>query len=283
MFCPICYSSRFKLDGRLNNGKQRYKCKECRKKFCETTGSFFHRNRIPREVLIIALSFHLFIPARIVQIFLFILFRCKISNDTICSWSRKFLEQMPEIKRAAKDGKLKIRHTDEKFIKIRNELAYWVNTTDHPGRQLTSSILQFKDKASINEHMKKHKLIEKEIDIHVTDKNPSYIKTANKFGRKCKHHTAGLKEKLLSDKNLHVYLSNLPVERLHSKIESYINLKVRGSFTNIESANRWRKAFAFADYLLETFALQGSLGTYPATDNWKNTIGDLLFLPKRIL
>lgn len=283
MFCPICCSSRFKLDGKLRNGKQRYKCKECRKKFCETTKTFFHRNRILKEILKVVILSHLFIPAKIVQILAFFLFGCRISTHTICFWSRKFLDEMPEIKREAKDGKLKIRHTDEKFIKIGERIAYWVNTVDHQGRPLTSSIHQFKDKASIEEHMRKHKQIEKEIDIHVTDDNPSYIKTANKFGRKCKHHTAGLKEKLLSDKEVFIYLSNLPVERLHSKIESYINLKVRGSFTNIESADRLRKAFMFTDYLLEAFALQGSLGTYPTTENWKNTIGELLFLPTKAL
>ncbi|MBI2671111.1 IS1/IS6 family transposase, partial [Candidatus Woesearchaeota archaeon] len=277
MSCPICYSGRYKLDGKLSNRKQRYKCKECGKRFCETTSEFFHRNRIPKEVLSVAILFHLFIPARIVQLFLFFFFRCTISKETICFWSSKFLEQMPEIKREIKDGKLKIRHTDEKFIKIGKELAYWVNTVDHQGRLLTSSILESKDKSSIKEHMGKHKQSEKNMDIHVTDKNPSYIKTANKFGRKCIHHTAGLKEKLLSTKNLFLFLSNLPVERLHSKIDAYINLKVRGSFTNIESAERLRKAFTLTDYLLETFALHGSLGTYPTTDNWKNPTGEFLF------
>jgi len=190
---------------------------------------------------------------------------------------------MPEIKRETKDGKLRVRHTDEKFIKIGKGTAYWVNTTDSLGRLLTSSILEFKDKASIKEHMRKHKQIEKHIGVHVTDKNPSYNKTANKFGRNCIHHTAGLKEKLLSTKNLFIYLSNLPVERLHSKIDAYINLKVRGSFTNIESADRWGKAFMFTDYLLEAFALQRSFGTYPTTDNWKNPTGEFLFLQKKIL
>ncbi|MBI4154694.1 IS1/IS6 family transposase, partial [Candidatus Woesearchaeota archaeon] len=250
MSCPICYSGRYKLDGKLSNRKQRYKCKECGKRFCETTSEFFHRNRIPKEVLSVAILFHLFIPARIVQLFLFFFFRCTISKETICFWSSKFLEQMTEIKREIKDGKLKIRHTDEKFIKIGKELAYWVNTVDPQGRLLTSSILGSKDRASIKEHMRKHKLIEKSIDVHVTDKNQSYTKTANKFGKNCVHHTAGLKERLLSTKGLFVYLSNLPVERLHSKIDAYINLKVRGSFTNIESADRWRKAFTFTDYLL---------------------------------
>jgi len=60
---------------------------------------------------------------------------------------------------------------------------------------------------------------------------------------------------------------------LHSKIDAYINLKVRGSFTNIESAERCRKAFMFTDHLLETFALQRSFGTYPTTDNWNNKRG----------
>lgn len=282
MLCIYCKSPA-KHNGRIRREKQRYKCSGCKKSFCETTLNFFHRSRIPKEILGVALFFHLFTTAKIVRLFIFFLFRCKISKETICFWSAKFLEQMPEIRRKAKDGKLKIRHTDEKFIKIRKELAYWINTTDHPGRQLTSSILQFKDEPSMDEHMKKHKQFEKDIDVHVTDKNPVYIKTIKIFGRKCKHHTAGLKEKLLSDKDLFIFLSNLPVERLHSKIESYINLKVRGSFTNIESADRLRKAFAFTDYLLETFALQGSLGTNPITDNWKNTLGEFLFLPKKIL
>jgi len=57
-------------------------------------------------VLVVAIFFHSFIPAKIVQIFVYFLFRCKMSGDTICFWSRKFLEQMPEIRREIKDGKL---------------------------------------------------------------------------------------------------------------------------------------------------------------------------------
>ena len=270
MSCPVCYSNRLKLDGKLENGKQRYKCKECGKKFCETTGEFFHKNRIPIQVLFVAVFFHLFIPASIVQIFIYFLFRCRISRDTICFWSRKFLEQMPEIKPIIEKCKWIIRHTDEKEIKIRGKKAYWINTVNPKGKPITSSIIQSKDLVSCKEHMKKHKQTEKEIDIHVTDGNLSYIQAVKIFGRKCKHHIAGLKEKLLSDKKFFLYLSNLPVERLHSKIDAYINLKVRGSFTNIESANRLRKAFMFTNYLRDNFGLQGSFGTYPITDIWKN-------------
>ena len=282
MICPKCKSNNFKRNGWLSGAKQRYKCRDCGKRFCETTGELLHRHRIPSQIIRVSVFFHLFIPARTVQIFVRFLFGCRISKDTICSWTKKFLKQMPEIKPMINEYQdIKIRHTDEKQIKIHGKKAWWWNTTDHQGNGLTSSVSLDRSLVSAKNHMKKHKHAESKIDIMVTDKLQSYIKSMRLFGRKCRHVKRGLAEMPVQYGGKMLYLSNLPVERLHSKIDYYINAKFRGSFTNIESADRWRKAFTFADCLQKSFALHKSFGTYPMPANWSTSNEGIAVPPTR--
>lgn len=269
MICPKCKSNNFKRNGWLNGAKQRFKCNDCGKRFCETTSTLWHRHRLPAQIIRVSVFFHLFIPARTVQVFIQFLFGCHISKDTVCSWTKKFLKQMPEIKPMIKeDYGIKIRHTDEKQFKIRGEKAWWWNTTDHQGNGLTSSVSFDRSLVSAKNHIKKHKLVESKIDIMVTDKLQSYIKSIHLFGRKCNHVKRGLAEMPIQCNGRLLYLSNLQVERLHSKIDHYINTKFRGSFTNIKSADMWRKAFMFTDCLQRSFALHKSFETYPMPANW---------------
>src|SRR3989338_8775900 len=93
MICVHCSGTHIVFNGRYKDGKQRYKCCDCKKQFCETTGSFFFKHRTPLQILAVALFFHLFVPARIVRIFLYFLFRCSLSEASVCFWSRKFLDQ----------------------------------------------------------------------------------------------------------------------------------------------------------------------------------------------
>lgn len=43
--CPHCVSKQFVRHGKMNNGGQRYRCKDCLRTFVEKTGTVFHRNQ----------------------------------------------------------------------------------------------------------------------------------------------------------------------------------------------------------------------------------------------
>src|SRR3989344_9370172 len=140
MICVHCSGTHIVFNGRYKDGKQRYKCCDCKKQFCETTGSFFFKHRTPLQILVVAIFFHLFVPARIVCIFLYFLFRCSLSEASVCAWSRKYLDRLPEIQQRGRPATIIIRHTDEKKITIAGREAWWWNTTEPASNGLTSSI-----------------------------------------------------------------------------------------------------------------------------------------------
>lgn len=258
MECARCHSKHITYNGRYL-GIQRYICNGCGKQFSDATFKRFYRHRFPPQIIIISILFHLFTPARVVQLFLFFLFRCYVSKKTICSWTRKFLDNTPEIRMKIK-GKLRIAHTDEKFIKIKKNKAYWWNTVDPQGNGLSSLITEKRDQASIKQLFEP---LEK-VDIMITDAYPAYPDVVKKL--RCKHFIAGIKKKMFMYKSSLLVLSNVVVERVHSRID-YFMQRFRNSFENIESANRWRKAFMLISYLQESFALHRSLGTYLTAEN----------------
>lgn len=269
MKCIKCKSTHTTFNGRYRNGVQRYKCSDCGKQFSELTFRRFYRHRFPNKIIIIAIFFHLFIPARVVQIFLFFLFRCYVSKKAICSWTKKFLDNFPEIQPTIKKSKFVIAHADEKFIKIKKEKAYWWNTTDNDENPLTSIITMYRDSNSVRELFKD---LPKCIDIMVTDGYHAYKDPVRKLG--CKHVIAGIKNKIVIHKEHLFILSNLAVERLHSRID-YFMQRFKNSFENLESANRWRKAFMLTAYLQESLALQKSFGTFSTALNKHLTLREV--------
>lgn len=262
MICIRCHRTHIVFNGRYKDGKQRYKCCDCGKQFCETTGSFFFKHRAPVQILVIAIFFHLFVPARIVCIFLYFLFRCSLSEASICAWSRKFLDRVPEIQQRGRHGTIIIRHTDEKKIKIAGKEAWWWNTTDPATTVLTSSISWSRSLADTKKHLRKHRIMERHINVHVTDGMHSYIKATHLFGRKTKHIIRGLQEQAAIVQDKLLFISNLAVERTNSRVDAYINLKVRGSFSNFDQAERTRKAFMLTQILQKEAFQHRGCGTF---------------------
>lgn len=277
MICVHCNGAHIVFNGRYKDGKQRYKCCDCGKQSCETTGTFFFKHRTPLQILVVAIFFHIFVPARIVYIFIYFLFRCSLSKASICAWSRKYLDKTPEIQQQSTPTTivLIIRHTDEKKIKIAGKEAWWWNTTDPAGNVLTSSISWSRSLVSTKQHLKKHRDIDRKVDAHTTDGMPSYIRGTHIFGRRTIHVVRGLREKGVMIQGRLLFISNLPVERANSRVDAYIKLKVRESFSNFEQAERIRKAFMLTQILQkEAFQHQGC-GTFSTALQEHTTLREL--------
>lgn len=262
MICTKCNGTHIVFNGRYKDGKQRYKCVDCKKQFCETTGTFFFKHRTPLQILVIVIFFHLFIPARLVRIFIHFLFRCSLSEASICAWSRKYLDCVPEIQQRGRPATIIIRHTDEKKITIAGKDAWWWNTADPATNVLTSSISWSRSLADAKRHLRKHKQIEPHIDIHVTDGMPSYIRATHLFGRKTTHVIRGLQEQAVMFHGKLLFISNLAVERSNSRVDAYLKLKVREYFSNFEQAERTRKAFMLTQILQKEAFRHYGRGTF---------------------
>ena len=260
--CTRCKGTHIVHNGHDTNGRERYKCAACGKRPSERTGTLFYRRRFPEWIIRTTILMHLKVPASTVQLFLLLFFRCHVSEKTICAWSRKFLDQIPDVQQKGKPATIIIRHTDEKKIKIAGKEAWWWNTADPATNVLTSSISWSRSLLDTRKHLKKHRTIEHHIDMHVTDGMQSYIRATHLFGRTTKHVVRGLQEKGCMRKKRFFMLSNLAVERANSRVDAYINLKARGSFSSFEQAERIRKSFMLAQIIQRHAFRQKGYGTF---------------------
>ena len=260
--CTRCKGTHIVHNGHDTNGRERYKCAACGKRPSERTGTLFYRRRFPEWIIRITILMHLKVPASTVQLFLLLFFRCYVSEKTICAWSRKFLDQIPDVQQKGRPATIIIRHTDEKKIKIAGREAWWWNTADPATNVLTSSISYSRSLADTKRHLKKHRTIEHHIDMHVTDGMQSYIRATHLFGRTTKHVVRGLQEKGCMRKKRFFMLSNLAVERANSRVDAYIKLKVRESFSSFEQAERTRKAFMLTQIIQRHAFRQKGYGTF---------------------
>lgn len=275
MICVHCTGTHIVFNGRYKDGKQRYKCCDCGKQSCETTGTFFFKHRMPLQILVVAIFFHLFVPARIVRIFIYFLFRCSLSDASICAWSRKYLDRTPEIQQRGRPATIIIRHTDEKKIKIAGREAWWWNTADPATTVLTSSISWSRSLAATRQHLRKHKRVESHIDIHTTDGMPSYIRATHLFGRKTTHIIRGLQEQAVMHQGKLLFISNLAVERANSRVDAYIKLKVRESFSSFEQAERTRKAFMLTQIIQRDVFQRKGLGAFSTALKEQTTLAEI--------
>jgi len=268
MQCPRCSSHHISRNGKRHDRVQGYKCSDCKKQFCERTGTFMYRKRFPELAIRIAIFFNLFISSKIVELFMFFLFRVRVSNSTICKWTRQFLDLLPEIYQKHYPKKLfLILHGDEKFIKVKgskDDFAYWWSVIDCLGNLIATIITESRDLESAKKLFKKVKeSIDKKVDMLVRDGLQAYNKAGKIFGRQCKQVVTGIKGKFIMNGKDLLFINNNRSESLNARIDDFMK-RFRDCFENIESANRWRKAFMFTTHLQKWFATQKLLKASPA-------------------
>ena len=97
---------------------------------------YLKRYRSPIIIIRFALFFHMFLPSRIVQIFLFFIFRTYVSHKTVCQWTNKFANgiAMPKYNFT---GEVLICHADEKYVKVNGEWCYWWSIKDCIGNPIS--------------------------------------------------------------------------------------------------------------------------------------------------
>ena len=277
MQCPHCKSYNTILYGKRKDRVQRYKCNDCGKQFCERTGTFMYRHRFPEVVIKIAILLNLFISSKVVELLMFIIFRARVSNKTVCEWTRKFLDLLPETYQKHYSKKLfLICHSDEKFIKVKgskDDFAYWWSVIDCFGNLIATIITEKRDSESAKKLFKKVKeSTNKKVDMLVRDGLLAYIKAGKIFGRQCKQVVAGIKGKFIMHNKKLLWITNNSSESLNARID-YFMKRFHDCFEDIQSANRWRKAFMFTTYLQKCFATQKYLEASPAGKNPLDCVG----------
>lgn len=246
MQCIYCDSFLTVKNGYDNKGVQRYKCNECKKRFCEK--GIFARMRFPRPVIMNALFLKSYtLSTRDVKKILRKLNYIKVSHVSVFNWILKFAPHLCKFAKViplnfARD----VWHVDEKFIKVRgskDDFAYLWIVSDTNNNILATHVSFRRD--IINAKIVLQKAKQRagfSPEILVSDGLQGYKKAVKKiFGRKTRHVIAHFEAKNVIHKRKWYKLSNNRAESINRFYALWLHA-CKG-FKRLDNANLWIEFF----------------------------------------
>ncbi len=154
MLCKNCDSANIVKIGKIN-GKQRYKCKACRKTFIENDN--FARMRTQKHIIAISMDLYFDgMSVRKIQRQIEYIFKVKVAQTTIYRWIIKYSTIVKEYVDTLKADLGDKWHVDETAIKIKGQQKWFWEIIDEktrfmvaehlsPSRKTEDSLKLFKD------------------------------------------------------------------------------------------------------------------------------------------
>jgi len=243
--CVYCSSSNFVLNGHDKKGIQRYKCKDCKRRFCEK--GIFARMRTPKQIIMNALYLRSYpLSLRDVKRVIKRLKLYKISHVSVYNWIMKFYPKLSEIEKRKPINFTKIWHVDEKFIRVREskgDFAYLWVVSDSNSNIIAVYVSNSRNAESAKIVLRKAReragFIPRGI---VTDGCKAYNSACRIFGRKIKHVVAHFEKKGIVIDGKVFLLSNNKIERINGFFALWLHV-CRG-LKSFETANVWIEFFA---------------------------------------
>lgn len=245
MNCIYCNSFLTIKNGYDKKGVQRYKCNECKKRFCEK--GIFARMRFPKDVIINALFLRLYpLSTRNVKRILRKLNYIKVSHVSVYNWIMKFASHLCKFANIFPIKFSEIWHIDEKFIKVKkskDDFAYLWIVSDSRNSILATHVSFARD--IINAKIVLQKAKQRagfNPEILVSDGLQGYKKACKKiFGRETRHVIAHFETKNVIHKRKWYKLSNNRAESINRFYALWLH--VCKGFKRLDNANLWIEFF----------------------------------------
>ena len=251
--CIYCSSSNYVLNGHDKKGVQRYKCKECKVRFCEN--GIFARHRYPTLIIMDALVLYSQpISTRGVTVNLKRFRGISPTNVTVYNWVVPFASYLIKIANKKPISFNNIWHVDEKFIHVRkskDDFAYLWIVSDTNANIIATHVSFARDGANARIVLEKAKAkAEFNPEILVSDGLQGYKKACKKvFGRKTRHVEAHFKAVGIVYKRKLMKISNNRAERINQLPALWLH-SVRG-FKRLDRANLLMEFFIiYYNYLM---------------------------------
>ena len=231
-----------------------------------TKTGYLKRYRHPISVIRFSIFMHIFLPSRIVSLFLLLFFRANVTHKSVCQWTNRFSNKINLPESVPADGIL-LCNVDEKYVKVKGKWHYWWSLKDSFGNIIHSIVTEFRDFASAKKLLKEDRAkIGRDVDILVRDGLPAYERASKFLGRKCKSVIAGISGKGFIYKKQFYWMTNNNIESLNSEIDFYLG-KFRNNFQNIGSANKFARLFMLQKHLKKMFIEKKFLETSSMFEN----------------
>jgi len=245
MTCPYCSSLLAVKNGHDKKGVQRYKCSECKRRFCEK--GIFARMRFSKEIIIDAIYLRSYpLSLRDVKRIIKKLKCIKVSHVSVYNWILKFCPKLIELAKKIPIQFTKVWHVDEKFIRVKeskDDFAYLWTVIDSNNNIIAVHVSNKRD--IINAKIVFNKAKERagfSPDILASDGFQGYKKAVSfVFGRKTKHIIAHFKKKGLIYNGKRFFISNNRIERVNEFFALWLHV-CRG-LKSFETANLWLEFF----------------------------------------
>lgn len=254
MKCPYCSSLLSVKNGHDKNGVQRFKCNDCKRRFCEK--GIFARHRFPREIIINAIFLRSFpLSTRNVKRILKKISFVIVSHKTIYNWLVKFAPYIIRITLNKPIAFTNIWHVDEKFIHVRESKdphAYLWIVSDSNSNIISTYVSFCRDEASAKIVLQKAK--ERagfSPELLISDGLQGYKRACKKiFGRKTRHVKAHFEPVGIVHNRKLMQITNNRAERVNEFPALWLHV-CRG-FKRLDRANLFCEFFALNyNYLME--------------------------------
>lgn len=253
MNCPYCSSLLSVKNGHDKKGVQRYKCKDCHKRFCEK--GIFARHRYPPLIILDALFLYSQpISTRMVTKNLKRFRKIEPSHVAVYKWIIKFASYLIQVGNHQPLNFSSVWHVDEKFIHVRNSKdphAYLWIVSDSNANILSTYVSFLRDENSAKIVLGKAKTRAGfNPAILVSDGLQGYKGACSWiFGRKTRHVVAHFEAVgVVHDKKL-MKLSNNRAERMNQYPALRLHA-IRG-FKRLDRANLLMEFFSiYYNYLM---------------------------------
>ena len=249
MKCIHCLSVNTVRNGYSEKGIQRYKCNDCRKRYC-AKGFFARFKHHPKDIInTVYLRLHR-LSLRETSDAIARLIYIHVSHVTIWKWCMKFISLLVLWASLIDPNYEKLWHVDEKFIKVKgskDKFAYLFVVCDSKNKILAIFVADSRSGKSAKIVLKKAR-IKNNPEIIVTDGLQGYKSACKIFGRKTRHVIAHFKSKGIVHKGKLMKLSNNRIERVNSDIDLFLHV-FRG-LKSFRTAKIWLQGFAiYHNYL----------------------------------
>ena len=149
MTCPHCQSSQTSppLSGTTDLGYPVFRCRACRRKFHERTGTPFHHLEFPTDIVfqVLFCRFRYKLSLRNLAE-LFLLRGFEFTHQAVQEWEARLASFLAEQLRRRRQGKVGRRwYVDETYLKVKGRWCYLYRAIDHGGNLVDSMLSTTRD------------------------------------------------------------------------------------------------------------------------------------------
>lgn len=256
MRCIHCLSLSTIKNGHDEKRVQRYKCNDCKRRFCEK-GFFARYRHRPLDIINTVRLRMRRLSLRETKDEIANLIYIHVSHVTVYDWCMKFIGIIVLWSKMFVLQDSSIIHIDEKFIKVRgskDSFAYFFVAKDKFNKIRAIYLANARTKESAKQFFKRLIATGNKTEIAVTDSCQIYVNSIKILGRKVRHIQAHFKPVGIVHKRKLMKISNNTIERLNSDIDLFLHV-FRG-LKSFRTANIWLEGFVVYHNYLKPSAIK---------------------------